>query len=250
MIVLREEALLERNQDKFVGQHLEKMSKKRAVQKEKSVDFYTDEFVFLQQKHRYNLRQTKKKQVFEVPNILQNIDIFYALNKLKYACYIVNRKNIYKNETALDDIDNLLKNIEKQHFYENKALEIYFFCFKMLETEDEVYFEKLKNLLEKKGSILTENELKNIYALALNFCNKKVRNGENYYHKMLAIYLMMLEKGFLQDGKYTYHKYIKNIVTTALKAEEFELAKEITIVYKTKVEPKFRKTLFCLNTCR
>ena len=102
-------------------------------------------------------------------------------------------------------------------------------------------------MLETEVSVLNQNEQQNMYALALNFCNKKVRNGENYYEQMLDIYLLMLEKDLLNDGKFLYHKYLKNIVSTALKAEKLELAKKITLTYKNTVEQKFRKTLFHLN---
>ena len=59
------EALLERNQNKFVGQHLQKIAAKRSKTTEKSIDFFAEELVFLQQKHRYNFRLPNKKQVFQ-----------------------------------------------------------------------------------------------------------------------------------------------------------------------------------------
>ena len=239
--------LIRHNQNKLVQQNLVKIKNKRQTQTQKSFDFYDNEVLFLEQNYRHSLRQRLPIRWANLQDISDALDVSYILKKLKYACFIANREKAYNSKHDIALLKEVLAVIEAKNLCKNDAIHIYYICFLMLQLQSDEKAEALVVLLNEKSDILSETEAANLYGLVISFFNRKSMKQKKDYAQMLAIYLLMLEKGLLNDGKFLHYKYLNNLMTCALKAEKFELAEQLAASYKKQIEPTFANIFYHFN---
>ena len=121
------QSLLFLNNNNLLELYLAKIKRKREKQNEKGIAFYDSKFAFLEQKHRYSLRQKLPTKWANLQDISDSLDEAYILKKLKYACIIRKREQIYnvKHEIAL--LNELLRYVEVKKLCEkNESIAIYY----------------------------------------------------------------------------------------------------------------------------
>ncbi len=82
-------------------------------------------------------------------------------------------------------------------------------------------FFQLKELLKNESLSIHQEELKNFYTVATNYCNQRGSRGEVvYYEEMFDLYMLMTDSKIAYKGKYIKEKFVKNFMSLGLHLEK------------------------------
>ncbi len=197
-------------------------------------------FLALQQSRLFetNLQQT-----------VDNLDVFYLIEKLRYGCIFHNYKNVLAVDYQSLLMDEILEHIRQQNYDHVPAVSIYYSIYMTLtESDDELHYRDLKSLLLRHIDQFTHEEAREMYAFANNYCIKQINLGHNQYlNEIFANYQTLLQKEIIiENGSISPWDY-KNIVVTGLRLNEFTWVEDFIYRYKHKLEVRFRENAFIYN---
>lgn len=251
--------LLHALNQKGVDDHFVRIYKKAAKELSKnyqhSTSFYIKDYSlkkvsleFASQKRRRMSQHAVDTEMLEVN---QKLDNFYLLVKLRYACEILNRRNIVQKVELpfmLSEIQQFLSDPENP-YAENPAISIYFTIYKLLKNpEDSKNFDQLIYLLEKSIDQFPKVEIEMMYGHAQNYCARKINMGDtSYYVRIFQIYQQLLDNDILIQDGYLAHWYMKNIVTIGLNLKEYKWVESFLNQYERKLHPDVREHTLAFN---
>jgi len=192
--------------------------------------------------------QQKRKHNHHLQDVTTHLDNFYFLNKLKYTCIMINWHFFHsaKFETPfIHEIKNFLLKEKNVH----PSVKIYLQILQILTNKNpDPFFKNLINLLNTNQQQLSKNERKEVYLYAINFCARKIRNGEDeYLNEALKLYgsgikdESLFENGFLSPWTYT------NVVKAALRLKRYKWIENFIFENKEKIDPPYRENAFEYN---
>ncbi len=163
----------------------------------------------------------------------QSLDIFYITQKLKMYVAWLSYRQFRATDKVLPLPEGFWENIEVGSFAEIPMIGIYRQVVQILhEPDNEPLFEALQADLQRLGSALAPEDYRECCYIAQNYCALKINQGKSeYYNKAFAIFKTMveldvlLEEGQLAEGVY------KNIITTGLRAGEFNWVEQFIEEY-------------------
>ena len=149
-------------------------------------------------------------------------------------------------------MEQILVYILKKGWENIPAISLYYTAYQLsVQSEKRTSFDNLKQQILDYGTLFTAEEIKDIYLLAINFCIKKVNNGERMYaNESLKLYKKGLEIGcFLEKGllsKFTF----ANIVAFGIMTKDFAWTDSFIQTYKNKLSKKHRQSAYAFNMAR
>lgn len=191
----------------------------------------------------YDLDRFAKTNLTDITN---NLDIFYVVEKLRYACDALSRNPLSKE---YDDflISEIVNGINKNEFLRNVPivsvlLSIYH---TLVDYENEEHYYNLKSLLEKYAGYFTKEDTKKFYESAINYVIDRINDpGSNFLNELFILYKSYLNKGFITiDDKINPYTF-KNIVTTGLRLQEYEWVSYFIEEYKQYLPESFRDNVY------
>jgi hypothetical protein len=179
------------------------------------------------------------------------LDAYYFASKFKLASEILNRQNIFAAKYDISFLQEVLDYITQHinRFDTYPSILIYYkIILTMLNPDEEGNFFDLKKLLDVSKNDFSIEELKDMYGYAQNYCIKKINSGEfNYVSELFGLYRKQLDAGIIYDNGMLSQWDYKNIVTTAIRLNEFEWAEEFIVNYKNKIHPDFKEVAYTHN---
>ena len=232
--------------DNFFQANLKKTKKNLAQNKLRNANYYYHSFLTNRQENAFFDRQKKHRHNESLQKTVDNLDLFYFIEKLKYSCELINRQQIVATSYEVHFIQEIVHYLEKTAYINEPAIAIYTTILKcLLEAEKEEYFENLKALLSKNSHLFEKNEARDMYMYGINYCVKKINTGVSHYFKELfVIYKISLEKELLYDGFYLSPWSFKNIVAVAIKNEEYVWLEQFIHSHKERLAPSFRQNAY------
>ena len=217
----------------------------------KDGEFYYDQYII--EKKYYDLQNSDldRSSNTNVEKIINNLDYFYLIEKLRLLCESVNRVNIISAEYKLLFLDEIIEHMQKHSYEEVPAISIHYHMYLTLVSKDgdEHYF-KLKELLEKNIDLFPKNQAKEIYTTAINYCLKRANYGkQEFLLEFLNLNEYLLEKNIIAENELSPWKF-KNIITAACKLKRFEWAENFINQYKDKITDKYRENAITFNTAQ
>ncbi len=240
-------ALRQRNADRIVEKQLndsleiiEKQGFKNAKYHYLKYKLHTENYDYLNSKKR-NIGDSLQEQSEE-------LDFFYISESLRQACIISAQQTISKQVYNQLFIDVVVERVMQMN---NIPISVsaYFYALNTLnKPEKEEYFHQLKEIIVNNSFAFPENELRDLYIVATNYCIRRLNQGEKIFGKeALELYLSRLENNvLLENGVLPIYTY-KNILTAALKSEEYEWAERFLYDFKQYLPEKERENIFQYN---
>ncbi len=179
---------------------------------------YREDFIYLNQ---YFPRQ-KRTGENPIGKVTRNLDNFFVTRKLQLLCEMVNVRNVMAVEYDFILKDEIIRILKAGAFADVPIVTIYFHILMTLtEPENSVHFEKLEQLLAEKKSLFKNSQLRDMYQYLMNFCIKKINQGEpDFVKRLFKIYQFIIENSILfVEGVLSQWDY-KNIVVIGLRSEE------------------------------
>ncbi len=192
---------------------------------------------------------------------------FYCVAEiLKLAYTILSHQAVTKKEYEQPLLESALQIAEKH--LDIPAIAMQYYAFQTLSAskkitvrgEDTVnkvenpfdtealFFKKLKKEITENQALFSETELRDFLFVAINYCIRHQNQGElHYVHEALDLYRIGLESRVLMENETISIYNYKNILTLALKIEDYVWAKVFLDEYKKFLPEKERENLYKYN---
>ncbi len=178
------------------------------------------------------------------------LDLYYFSNKLRIACDMYSRNNVINAGYEPTFIAEIMQRYEadKANYDQIPAIKLYLITMKMLTDEAEQDYFALKQYLEKHHPLFPPEELNTIYSYALNYCVRKINSGRsNFYAEIFSLYKALLAQQLLLNNGYLSQWDYTNIITAALRLQEFDWTDQFIQEYKKFLLPEEAFNVYTYN---
>lgn len=206
---------------------------------------YREEFDYLNLYYAHQKRSTQNP----IATAAKNLDIFYIARKLQLLCEIVNVKNVLSVDYDFILRDQIIEAIRNGAFAEVPVITIYFrILMTLTEPEKEHHFSTLNDLLLEHKNIFKRNELRDMYQYLMNYCIKKINQGNvDYILRLFEIYKTILESKIIFTDEYLSQWDYKNIVAIGLRAGKTDWVKQFMEEHKSSLLPSESENAYQYN---
>ncbi|MCO6478848.1 MAG: hypothetical protein J5I94_19595 [Phaeodactylibacter sp.] len=153
------------------------------------------------------------------------LDSYFALQKLRYTCEMLNRQGLIPQEYRFTFDAALQEYLEGQCLTDKPLLRLYYQLYRMLAHEGEAPgpFDQYVALFNQYGSRLGQEEARVLLYYAINFCIGKVRQGErSYASELFRLYNKGIEESILLDNNTLSPWTYKNMVKLGLNLKRYQ----------------------------
>lgn len=176
------------------------------------------------------------------------LDAFFISEKLKMACDMANRNIVVKANYQCTLLDALQTHIAQTALQEQPYIQLYQTILKMRQTDDENDYKQLKQLLLQYSQQFTIAEQTDMYGYALNFAIQQINKGKpEYYREAFDHYRLMVENRLIFVDDYLPAWDYKNIVTIALRLEEYGWTEQFIRDYRPFLPADMRENAYRYN---
>ncbi len=211
-----------------LGRHFERTTKiaaqRKASQPLRHAAFHADEHDLAFEKYQM-LAARVRTQELNLPELEGSMDAAFLARRLRLACFSQSHKAVWQGGQNEDDslLPVLLNYLEKNaQLVDLPAIGTYFHGLSALAPmgggED---FERFKQAIFCHAAAFPEDELRNLYLLAINFCIRRMNEAQpGFARQALDLYQSALEKKLLFERGRLSRFAFANITATAIRCGE------------------------------
>ncbi len=213
-------------------------------------------YLYDMERKRYHIENFEGKRVekLNLQNINLNqinlyLDIFFIAEKLKVYCSLLSWKSLIDIETSPLFIEQILNLAGQKPYIEYPPIAIYYQIYlTQKEFDDESHYYKLKELIHQHIHNFPPNEAKDIIDSAINYTIKKHNTGKmHFFRENFELYKSSLENEIIYLNNEITPWTFKNIVTLALRLNEFAWTEDFIESFKHKINPAYRENAINYN---
>lgn len=234
------QAFLHRNLHKYSQAIIDRSVEAVSDNPHRDIQYYYNMFVL--ETDRYDDISSKRNVAVKtnLQSIIQNLDSFYIINKLKFSAEIINHANVWAGEFETILLDEIIAYLDKHTDSKVPAVDIYYKILLTLKEPDvESHYFDLKKLLSENVGLFPRAEVNDMYIFARNYCAKKINAGNlQYLNEIFDLYKTLLETGIILQNDYLVQWDFKNIVSVALRLEEYEWTEQFIKKFRHKLKPE------------
>lgn len=230
---------------------LDKLRQQHDKQPLRHSGYFFDEYR-LQVAQFSRARKEGRTRPFNFEAMSDALDTAYFVEKLKNACIMLSHQALVNTQYSMGLLDTILAHADLERLLAKPAAAVYYHAFQALSfPEEDRHFLQLKQLLVDCGALFPSAELRDIYLLAINFCIRRINNGQQaYVGEVFDLYQTGLENGaFLEDGvlsRWTYN----NIVIAGLKLRQYDWVYQFIHQYKDMLPHNHREGSLNFNLAK
>lgn len=175
----------------------------------------------------YHLSHDKLSGDFSaLESCANSMDVFYAVCRLKIACEMANRRNLFSLEYHMEVLPMFKELSESGHLSSHLLLRLYGSVYDLIANRATQRFTEIEALLSGHFKELGADELHTILSYLYNFASFKVRQGDESYWNMThrLNQFGVRNEIFRKSGAMSPNQY-GNIVNAACKARDFSWAR-------------------------
>jgi hypothetical protein len=204
---------------------------------------------YLLRAEEYEHKSRKQRSgEYHLQSLSDELDNFYIAERLRQACIMYAHQTIAKREYGQPLLPAVLQEVEQMTHRPPSVSAYYHTYYALTEPENEHHFQQLKKVLAEKGHLFPDNEHRDLYLFAANYCIKRLNNGEKKFGtEALTLYRTGLEKKVLLENGILLHYVYKNIHMLALKAEQYTWAEHFLRDFKIYLPEYERENLYQYN---
>ncbi len=123
-------------------------------------------------------RETRTRQT-NLQALTNELNAFFIAEKLRWATIMQSHQAVYKSEYKQPFLATVLQVVETGDWLTVPSIAVYYYSYKALtHPDEEENFSQLKKLIQEQGQLFPENELREVYTIAINFGVKKLNTGK------------------------------------------------------------------------
>ncbi len=211
-----------------------------------------DAYLLQSERNAWLERSANRSGVTNLDASVASLDRFYLFNKLKYACTLLNNRNVMGGEFQDPFLEGLLKQLPTSLYADDPAILIYFGIYQMLSRPDDLsQYPVLRKMLSQFALAFTRDEARHLYAFAMNHCIGRINAGDGeFLREIFSLYQESLERHVLLEGDSLSPWDYKNIVVAGLRLSEFDWVEEFIRSYQGKIPAEHRENAFTYNLAK
>ncbi|MEM6967277.1 MAG: hypothetical protein AAF573_21115 [Bacteroidota bacterium] len=202
-----------------------------------------------QNKFRNEHKKTDEQNPINLSKAIQHSEISFMLNRLKLTTEQLHRTRIFKEERPVEQFDFLiaiLKQAQKNNYYDSPMLEIYAWLVGQFFKNDIVLDKKLNEIIQlfaAHHSCVYAKEQSQILRYLSNEINYQIRNAkiEDGQNLLYQVYKFGLEKKCLQVLDCLDVVSFTNVVLILAKRKDFLEAKKFIANYQHRLPKKWKQ---------
>jgi len=201
---------------------------------------------------KYN--RTGARSIEVHPLLLQindELDIYFIINKLKQACNMLSHQRMFNTTYSFPMLEEIIAHIHRQNLQQIPEVGIYFNAYMVLTDEGEEHFLRLKEQIARYYKTFRQEEMRDIYLLAINYCITRLNKGEmRYTREVFDIYKEGIENGVLFENGVLSPWTYKNIAAAGLKLNEIAWTENFITSGRDALPKPYRNSFFVYNTAK
>lgn len=179
------------------------------------------------------------------------LDYFYLCEKLKLACEILDRLQIFQDKYQLH-FESAIHEISKHtSFDENPVIAQYYQVFQLLTNANgEESYQHLKKIFLQKNNETPLVDQQKILSYGINYCARQIRNSENrdfYMEEVLTLYIYGVNKKILFSKGYLSPWHFKNMIRLGINLQKFDWVESFIKEHAQYLEEQFRQNALHYN---
>jgi hypothetical protein len=165
---------------------------------------------------------------FHLQEVMNSSSVVFVLSILRYACISITHQNLFKTKYEIPFIEAILLAIEAGNYATIHSIQFYHACYMALtKPEEDDNYKRLKHYIVQYPDILPEDEFRELYEMALNYCIKRLNKGNIYYiEEAFDLYMNGIDNEVLLENGYLSYIAYKNTVAIGLHLEKFDAVKD------------------------
>jgi hypothetical protein len=181
-----------------------------------------------------------------------SIDTYYLAKKLKYACEMINRRNVLQVSYNIHFIEEIKLFLKDSQFLHVPAVSLYYHILNsLLNPQEEKHYRQLKNGLITHRHAFSGNELRDMFTFAQNYCIRQLNTGKaNYLEELFHNYEFLLKEKIIITDNHLSQFDFKNIVVIALRLHKFDWVKKFISEYLVYLPAAERRNAEVYNLSR
>lgn len=207
------------------------------------------EYLIEEDKYKYASEQKEHLSKSNLQKVVDDLDKYFILNKMRYSAEIINNKNVVAINYKLFLYEEIMNHLRINPLDHVPAAKVYYtIILTLIEPDNKLHYKALLQLLEEHKNIFGKDELWDMYVFAKNFCIRKINQGyTDYIRELFELYKIMLSsKIIFKENSLSQFDY-KNIVYLGLRVDEMDWVKNFITKYSEYLDPKFRKNAYTYN---
>ncbi|MBI1225228.1 MAG: hypothetical protein GC192_08300 [Bacteroidetes bacterium] len=239
----------ERNLEEHFGQAV-RMAETALEKRVRDQAWYHDHYRLEFEKYAL-IESQRRTAANNLPAVGKALDTYLIAAKLRQSCIQLAHQSVFQTKYDYTFLPPLLEYLEGSQFLEIPAIALYYHCYKALTEGDEAQFRKFRALLEEHFESFSQNEIRDLWLLAINFCIKLLNTGSRPFgEEALSLYQTGIERQIILEngvlGRFAY----KNTVALALLYGQYEWVKGFINRYRTALEPAWQEDFYHYNLAR
>ncbi|MEL6650980.1 MAG: hypothetical protein AAFQ87_09285, partial [Bacteroidota bacterium] len=214
-----------------------------------SFDHYWTQYQLSWEQTQLDAQQGKRSEAQALPLAMEQLDLWYSLQKLKGTNELLNRQRILRSKHPIASIQPLLAQIERSAKPLPSLLQAYYLVNQLLESGKENDFKRLVQWLTDQQQQLPSHEVRALYKHAQNYCIRQINEGRKRFEAALfQLYQDQLTSGVMLENGFLLHTDFKNIVTVGLRQGEIEWVSHFMERFHNQVAAPHQDNVY--NVCR
>ena len=241
----------QRNLPKHFNRIMQKATNTQKAQSIKNLDYFQN-ILDTQAEQLQFQTQSKRADEFNLQEISDTQDVLYLSQKLHHACTQLSHQAVFSKKYDYGLLPLLIENIEKDGFLDTPAVAIYYYAYRfMTATYSLGYFQKFKTSLFQHSNLFPQNEAKDLYLSAINFCIRKVNEGEDTFStEVWELFEKGLKTGALLENNRLSRFTFNNVVAAGIKIKAFDKVQLFISTYRNKLEAEYSESTVNFNFAR
>ncbi len=219
--------------------------------KQRDSTYYYLALMYEDELRRFEMRRESKLYLKEdnIQNVANNMSFYIATELMRtYAVMLNLNKHNFERKLEFGFMEGMLKAYEDNIdlFKDIHYANLYYNSIKLFITEDEQYFNRVREISRDHYETLPDIDRKNAYVVQINYCAEMVNKGKlEYMKKKLAIYKEILERKAHYEGQPHFsHVLYNGIAFAAINQGELKWAKEFIETYREELTEMHRENSY------
>lgn len=208
---------------------------------------------YLLEKCEYKLQQSDRQRasISNIENIVNNLDNFFIVEKLKYYCDILSRTSFVSHNYEVKLIEEIMTFLSlKPESSLEPVMKIYFKMVLMVkDSQNENNYFELKEHLKEYGKFFPRSEASEMYTFAINYCTRQLNAGnQKYWREYFEIHQQLLESKIIIVNDELNVGIFKNLVLVGSRLKEFSWTEKFISEYKKYLPEEQRENAVTYNS--
>jgi hypothetical protein len=246
--ILLNQALRLRGADKAYQKALKENYQLLEAQILQHTGFHLNAFQLQLEEFQYR-HQKQRSGEWRLQEISDSLTDFYVTELLRQACVMHSHQSVSQKSYNHLFLDTVLEKIESGAYKYPPSVSAYFHAYKALTNASELTdFHTLKHIIIHNNQLFPQNEIRDLYLLAINFCIKKLNSGARHFEtEAFDLYKNGLENGAILENKTISPFTYKNVMMLALKQGEYAWTEQFLQDFKKYLPERERENIFKYN---